>query len=76
MGMNYQWSWFTAGAALSSSLEPAASIGLKFNHFSMIYNADYAQSAMTGERNLSHQLTLRVNTKRKYYGRNFMNRGI
>lgn len=84
LGMNYKVrrnvmknNYFTVGAAVSSSLEPAASLGMKFDRFSLIYNADYSQSRMTNDRSLSHQLVLRfISDRPKHLGRNLLNRGI
>lgn len=62
-GVTFRWEWFTLGVAASNKLDPAASIGMKFKHFSMNYNADYTYSSMTKERGLSHQLSLRFVSK-------------
>lgn len=69
VGANFQYNWFTFGAGVSSNLDPAASIGMKFKHFTIHYNADYTTSAMLGSRALSHQLSLRFNTKPSPFGR-------
>jgi hypothetical protein len=58
-GANFAYKWFNIGVATSNNLEPAASIGMKFDHFSMHYNADYTQSTMLNKKALSHQLTIR-----------------
>jgi len=58
-GANYAFKWFNIGVATSSNLEPAASIGMKFDNFSLHYNADYTQSTMLEKKALSHQLTIR-----------------
>ncbi|MDX2360791.1 MAG: type IX secretion system membrane protein PorP/SprF [Crocinitomicaceae bacterium] len=73
LGANFRWNWFTVGAAVSSDLAPAASIGLKFDHFAMTYNADYTQSQMTGIKSLSHQLTLRFVGSPSRMGRRLLN---
>jgi type IX secretion system PorP/SprF family membrane protein len=62
-GVNFRYKWIRLGAAVSSNLEPSASIGLRFNHFTLMYNADYTKSALLNKSSLSHQLTLRFNTK-------------
>lgn len=72
-GANFRCYWFTVGAALSTNMDPAASIGMKFKHFSLLYNADYLQSAMTGKRSLSHQLTLKIVGKPNRNGQRFLN---
>ncbi len=59
VGANFSWHWLTIGAATSTNLEPAASLGIRFDHFSLIYNADYTHSRMLNEKALSHQVTLR-----------------
>ena len=68
-GANFRCYWLTLGGAVSTNLDPAASVGLKFKHFSFTYNADYMRSRMTGERSLSHQLTLRITGKPNRIGR-------
>jgi len=72
-GANFRCYWFTVGAAVSTNLEPAASLGMKFKHFSLLYNADYLQSTMTGKRSLSHQLTLKIVGKPNRNGQRFLN---
>jgi type IX secretion system PorP/SprF family membrane protein len=62
-GVNFRYKWIRLGAAVSSNLEPSASLGLRFNHFTLMYIADYTQSAILNKSSLSHQLTLRFNTK-------------
>ena len=73
LGANFGIKWFNVGAAVSSNLEPAASIGVKFDHFALTYNADYTQSAMISNHALSHQLTLRFNTKPSRIGQRLLN---
>lgn len=70
-GANFRCYWLTLGGAVSTNLDPAASIGMKFKHFSLTYNADYMRSRMTGERSLSHQLTLRITGKNTRIGQRF-----
>jgi hypothetical protein len=67
-GVNFKWNWFNLGIATSEKLDPSASIGIKFDQFSLHYNADYTTSTMTSERALSHQVTLRVQAKKSRYG--------
>jgi hypothetical protein len=59
LGMNYRFYVFTIGGAISSNLDPAASVGIKLKHFSFQYNADYAYSIMNNKKSLSHQVSLR-----------------
>lgn len=66
LGLNARWRWLTFGGALSSGLDPVASLGVKFNYFLLQYNADYSSSAMNNKRELSHQLTLRFLGKPSY----------
>ena len=73
LGANFRWNWFTIGGAISSHMEPAGSIGLKFDHFALSYNADYVKSAMTGQRSLSHQLTLKFVSKPSRFGKRLLN---
>ncbi len=62
-GVNYRYKWLRLGAAVSSNMEPSASLGLRFNYFTLMYSADYTKSALLNKSLLSHQLTLRFNTK-------------
>ena len=73
LGANFRWNWFTVGGSISSNMEPAGSLGLKFDHFALSYNADYVESAMTGQRGLSHQLTLRFVSKPSRFGKRLLN---
>ena len=73
LGVNFRYHWITVGGALSSSMEPAASLGLKFDHFMVTYNADYTYSGMLNNRQLSHQLTLRFLTKPSRIGQRLLN---
>jgi type IX secretion system PorP/SprF family membrane protein len=59
MGFNGRISWITMGAAVSDQLDAVASIGLRFDHFSLTYSADQTRSALWDQKLLSHQLTLR-----------------
>lgn len=72
-GANYRLGWFTVGGAVSTNMEPAASLGLKFEHFALQYNADYLTSTMSGKPALSHQLSLRFTSKPSRYGRKLLN---
>ncbi len=69
LGMNYRFNWITVGGAISSELEPAASVGMKFKHFAIQYNADYSLSRMMDENFLSHQLTLKFLGKTSRVGK-------
>lgn len=73
MGTNLRLKWLTIGAAVSSNLEPAASLGLKFQHFAITYNADLTNSQMLNQKSLSHQLTLRFVTKPSRIGQRLLN---
>ncbi|MFK7784053.1 MAG: type IX secretion system membrane protein PorP/SprF, partial [Crocinitomicaceae bacterium] len=73
-GANFAYKWFSIGAAVSSNLEPAASIGMRFDHFSLHYNADYTQSSMLEEKALSHQLTVRITAKKSAANRRLFKR--
>lgn len=68
-GANLGIKWFVIGASYSTNQDPSATIGVKFKHFSMYYNADYSKSKLTGDRNLSHQLTLKVVGKQSRFGK-------
>jgi len=69
VGANARLNWFMIGASYSSTQNPSATIGMKFKNFSMYYNADYSKSVMTGERSLSHQVTLKFVGKQSRFGR-------
>jgi len=73
LGANYRLNWFTFGAGVSSLLDPTASIGLKFKHFSLQYTADYLMSNMTQTRSLSHQVTIRIVGKPNRFGKRLLN---
>lgn len=73
-GANFGYKWFNIGIAASTNLEPAASIGMKFEHFSLHYNADYTQSTMLEKKALSHQLTIRFLAKRSAANRRLFKR--
>ena len=62
-GAQFRYHWLTAGISLSDQFEPAASIGIKFKQFMLVYGADYLQSAQMNNRSISHQLTIRFTTK-------------
>lgn len=68
-GANLGIKWFVIGASYSTNQDPSATIGVKFKHFSMYYNADFSKSKLTGDRNLSHQLTLKVVGKQSRFGK-------
>ncbi|MEY3236581.1 MAG: Type secretion system rane protein PorP/SprF [Bacteroidota bacterium] len=73
LGVNVKYHWLTLGGAISSNLEPAASIGLKFNYFMIAYNADYTYSQNLNGAQLSHQLTLRFSSKPSRIGQRLLN---
>ncbi|GAB5419097.1 MAG: hypothetical protein Crog4KO_06050 [Crocinitomicaceae bacterium] len=70
-GANFRAYWLTVGAAVSSNMDPSASLGIVSSdkRFSLTYNADYSRSIVTNERSLSHQLTLRLVGKNTRVGR-------
>jgi type IX secretion system PorP/SprF family membrane protein len=73
LGTTVKLKWLTVGGAISSNLEPAASIGLKFQQFAITYNADYTQSALLNQRSLSHQMTIRFVSKPSRIGQRLLN---
>ena len=73
LGFNYRWGVFNVGGAISSKMDPAASIGLKFKSFSINYNADYTRSLITNEQSLSHQVSLRFLGKTSRSGQRLLN---
>ncbi len=73
-GANFSYNWFNIGVAASNNMEPAASIGMTFDNFSLHYNADYSQSTMLGEKALSHQLTIRFLAKQNNYSNQLFKR--
>lgn len=72
-GANFQWNWFTVGAAVSSEAEPIASIGMKFNHFVLSYTADYSKSNSLNKQLLSHQVSIRINGNTSRFGKRLTN---
>lgn len=70
-GANFRAYWLTIGAAISTNMDPSASLGIVSSNkrFSFTYNADYSRSIVTNERSLSHQLTLRLVGKQSRVGR-------
>jgi type IX secretion system PorP/SprF family membrane protein len=73
LGVNFRYHWLTIGGAVSSDLEPAASLGLKFDHFMITYNADYTRSQMLNSSSLSHQVTIRFLSKPSRVGQRLLN---
>jgi hypothetical protein len=73
VGFNGRLGKFMLGGAVSSNLEPAASIGLKFDRFAINYNADYTKSAMTNQHALSHQISIRFLGKQTRSGKRLLN---
>jgi type IX secretion system PorP/SprF family membrane protein len=69
VGANARLKWFVIGASYSSTRNPSATIGVKLKHVAVYYNADYSESKMTGDRNLSHQLTLKFVGKQSRFGK-------
>jgi hypothetical protein len=73
LGVNLRYQWITVGGAISSQLDPAVSLGIKFNHFMLAYNADLTHSEVLGKQFLSHQLTIRILTKPSRMGQRLLN---
>jgi hypothetical protein len=73
MGLNTRVGWFTIGAAVSDRLDLAGSIGLKFNRFSLSYQADYAESVIWNKQLLSHQINLKYITFNPNKRQKFLN---
>ena len=73
IGANYRLNWLTIGAGVSSLMDPIASLGVKFKHFSVQYTADYLSSDMTHDRAISHQVTLRIVGKPNRFGKRILN---
>ncbi len=73
LGFNFRYHLLTMGGAISSNMAPAASIGLKFSHFMIAYNADYTFSQYINGSRLSHQLTLRFLSKPSRIGQRLLN---
>jgi hypothetical protein len=73
LGVNLRYQWITVGGAISSQLDPAVSVGIKFNHFMLAYNADMTHSEVLGKQFLSHQLTIRILTKPSRMGQRLLN---
>ncbi|MEJ6582741.1 MAG: type IX secretion system membrane protein PorP/SprF [Crocinitomicaceae bacterium] len=69
VGANARLKWFVIGASYSSTRNPSATIGVKLKHVAVYYHADYSESKMTGDRNLSHQLTLKFVGKQSRFGK-------
>ncbi len=73
LGVNLRYHWITVGGAISSQLDPAVSLGIKFNRFMLAYNADLTHSEVFGKQFLSHQLTIRILTKPSRMGQRLLN---
>ena len=73
LGVNLRYQRITVGGAISSQLDPAVSLGVKFNHFMLAYNADLTHSEVFGKQFLSHQLTIRILTKPSRMGQRLLN---
>lgn len=73
LGVNLRYHWLTIGGAVSSNFEPAASIGMKFDHFMVTYNADLTHSQLLNKEILSHQVTIRFLTKPSRIGQRLLN---
>lgn len=73
LGVNLRYEWLTIGGAVSSKFEPAASIGMKFDHFMLTYNADLTHSQLLNKEILSHQVTIRFLSKPSRIGQRLLN---
>ncbi len=73
LGVNLRYHWITVGGAISTQLDPAVSVGIKFKHFMLAYNADLTHSEVLGKQSLSHQLTIRILTKPSRMGQRLLN---
>lgn len=73
LGVNFRYRFMTVGASLSTQLDPVASIGLSFDRFKISYVTDYTTNNITGNRLLSHQLSLRFVSKPNRNSRKLMN---
>lgn len=71
LGATFRYSWLTLGGAVSTNLDPAASIGLKFNRFMLTYSMDYVKNIIDNKRYLSGQLLLRFTMRQTKYGRTY-----
>ena len=55
-GATAQFNWLTIGASYSSNSEYAASVGLKFKSFKLIYQVDTIESEFLQESFVSHNI--------------------
>jgi hypothetical protein len=72
-GVNFRYRFMTVGGAVSTGLEPVGSLGITFDHFRLAYVTDYSMNQISGQRMLSHQISLRIVTKPSKYGRKLLN---
>lgn len=72
LGSNFQYEWFQIGAAASSNLDVAASLGTVFKKLSFHYNIDYTKSRLLDKQVLSHQVTMRILLKPSRYVAKFL----
>jgi hypothetical protein len=73
VGVTYRYRFMTIGGALSTGLEPVGSLGITFDHFRLAYVTDYSMNQISGQRMLSHQLSLRFVTKPTKHGHKLLN---
>lgn len=73
VGSQFRYHWLTAGLAVSDNFEPAASLGIKFKQFMIVYSADYLKSKQLNKSSLSHQLTIRITTKPSRFAQRLLN---
>jgi type IX secretion system PorP/SprF family membrane protein len=62
-GSRIKYNSLSLGASVSSVGEPMLSVGWMSRSFSLLYSTDYAYSQMSGNKHLSHQLSLRITLK-------------
>jgi hypothetical protein len=62
-GSRVKYNSISLGASVSSAGEPMLSLGWISRQISILYSTDYALSQMSGNKHLSHQLTMRVTLK-------------
>lgn len=73
LGANIRWKMLTAGGAVSNNLDVAGSLGLQFDKFAIHYNVDRVSSALTENRMLSHQVSIRALIKPSSQAMRFLN---
>jgi type IX secretion system PorP/SprF family membrane protein len=67
LGANVRWKMVLLGAAVSSNLDYAGSLGLQFDRFSVHYNVDMLSSRLAEKQMVSHQISARMLLKPNRY---------